>query len=94
MTASSRLPRLWRHHYSGVWIGYLCGQSEIPGHMAFEGRRIWNWRGGRLECSELARDGVREADRLGVWTRADIALEGSVEILPVDPAVVERARAI
>lgn len=86
------MPRLWRHHYSGVWIGYLLGPSDIPGHMKFEGRRVWSWSGGRLECSELARDGVRADDRLGVWTTVDIRLEGSVEILPVTEEVAEAAR--
>lgn len=88
------LPRLWRHHWSGVWIGYLLGPSELPGHVLFEGRRVWSWSGDRLECSELARDGVTARDRLGAWTVADIALDGSVELLPVTADVAEAARAL
>lgn len=85
-------PKIWRHHYSGVWIGYLLGKSEIPGHLCFEGRRIWSWRGGRLECSQLAAQGVREGDRLGEWTTVDIALDGSVEVLPTSVELVEGSK--
>lgn len=88
------LPRVWRHHWSGVWIGYLLGASDLPGHLRFEGRRVWSWGGGRLECSELARDGVREGDRLGVWTTLDIALDGSVELLPTSTERCEHARGL
>lgn len=87
-------PRLWRHHFSGVWIGYLKGKSEIPGHLRFEGRRVWSWSGGRLECSELAQKGVKTDDRLGIWTEVDISLEGSVEVLPITEEVAEAARTI
>lgn len=93
MAKKAPLPRLWRHHYSGVWIGYLVGKSELPGHLKFEGRRIWSWSGNRLECSELAKKGVAKGDRLGLWTTADIAVEGSVEMLPITPEVAEAARA-
>lgn len=92
MTDIKRLPRLWRHNMSGVWIGYILGPSEIPGHLRFEGRRIWSWSGGRLECSQLAKQGVREGDRLGEWTTADIAVEGSVEVLPVTEEVIQGVR--
>lgn len=88
----TRLPRLWRHHYSGVWIGYLLGPSDIPGHLRFEGRRVWSWSGGRLECSQLAAQGVKSGDRLGDWTTADIAVDGSVELLPITEAIAEAAR--
>lgn len=91
---TTKRPIIWRHHTSGVWIGRLLGESEIPGHLRLEGRRIWSWSGGRLECSALARDGVREGDTLGCWTEADIALEGSVEILPTSEELVEAAKGL
>lgn len=93
-TATPRLPRLWRHHYAGVFVGYLIGRSDIPNHMKFEGRRVYSWSGGRLECSQLAKQGCREGDRLGEWTEFDISIEGSVEIIPMEPAVVEKSRAL
>lgn len=91
---NDKLPRVWRHQWSGVWIGYLCGPADLPGHMKFEGRRVWSWVGSRLECSELARDGVCERDRLGVWGPVEIALDGSVELLPTTEANCEAARGL
>ena len=89
---NERLPRLWRHHMSGEWIGYIVGPSEIPGHIRFEGRRVWSWSGGRLECSQLAAQGVRAGDRLGEWTTVDVAVDGSVEVLPVTEEVIQGVR--
>lgn len=89
------LPRLWRHRYSGLWIGYIVGRSELlQDHLVFVGRRIWSWSGGRLECSQVAAQGCRAGDRLGEWVTAEIAIEGSIEILPTTETIIEAARAL
>lgn len=94
-TNNKRLPRLWRHHLSGVLIGYILGPSdELPGHILFEGRRIWSWSGGRLECSQLAKHGARQGDRLGEWTVMHIAVDGSIDLYPCTEEVVEASRAL
>ncbi len=88
-----KLPRVWRHRHSGVWIGYLRGRStELPDHLVLEGRRVWSWSGGRLECSQLAADGCTAADSLGDWTTVSISVYGSVELLPTTEEHVESAR--
>jgi hypothetical protein len=90
-----KTPVILRHNRSGVWIGYLLGPAEGPlGHVgfAFEGRRIWNWQGGRLECSQLATQGVSESDRLGDWVAATIAFAEFIEAIECEGLLVERAR--
>jgi len=87
-----------RHHYSGVWIGRYLGEGLLPHMIKIEGRRVWSWSGGRLEFSELCQQGVREGDRLGVWTTQHIPVgpgDGCVEItFDVTDAVVEGVRAL
>lgn len=65
-------PVLVRHRTSGVWIGYLHGEGTMPDTVDIEGRRIWSWQGGRLECSQLAKQGVAKEDRLGEWEHVEI----------------------
>lgn len=89
------LPRVWRHRYSGVWIGHIAGRSGLlPDHLVFVGRRIWQWSGGRLECSQLAEQGCRQGDRLGEWVRVEISTDGSIEILPTSEQNVVNAKAL
>jgi len=77
-------PIALRHHYSGVWLGYLRGVSPFGPHMLqIEGRRVWSWSGGRLEFSELCEKGVAGEDRLGTWTVQHIPIfpgDGLVEL--------------
>ena len=72
-------PVLIRHNTSGVWIGYLVVDAEglpipasVPNAIVLVGRRIWRWNGGALECSKLAKRGVREEDKLGEWEVVEI----------------------
>jgi len=89
------LPRVWRHHFSGVWFGRILGRAPfLEGHIIFEGRRVWSWTGGRLDCSQLASIGCREGDRLGDWCRVEIGIAGSIEVIPTTDALVEAARAM
>lgn len=88
-------PVLIRHRFSGVWIGYLKGPGTFENLIELEGRRIWSWSGGRMECSQLAAQGVRAEDKLGDWEVVEIAFgegEGLVELRTIDPERVEEAR--
>lgn len=61
----------------------------------YEGRRVWKWKGGRLECSELAQKGVSEKDILGPWTTLEITVgpgDGLAEIQHMTKEKVEHAR--
>lgn len=91
------IPSVIRHHFSGVWFGRIVGEGMLPSTIKFEGRRVWSWEGGRLECSQLANQGVRAADRLGDWTEVDIAVgdgSGLVERLPTSNELVEVCRGL
>lgn len=86
-----------RHRFSGVWIAYLIGPGMFENTINIEGRRIWSWSGGRLECSQLAHQGVTAADKLGDWINTDIAIapgDGLVEIAIIDGNLVEKARSL
>jgi hypothetical protein len=88
-------PVILRHNRSGVWIGYLLGEEKGPlasVGFAFEGRRIWQWQGGRLECSQLASEGVKQGDRLGDWCQVTIAFAEFIEAIETTEAHVEAAR--
>lgn len=88
-------PILIRHRFSGVWIGFLVGKGTFDNTIEIVGRRIWSWTGGRLECSQLADQGVTENDRLGEWETVDIAVErgdGLIEFRTIDRDVANRAR--
>lgn len=82
-----------RHNMSGVWLGMLIGRGMMGHMIEIEGRRVWSWRGGRLEFSELCEKGCREGDRLGTWTRQQIPIgvgDGLVELtFQVDREVIE-----
>jgi len=85
-----------RHNMSGVWLGLLIVPGIMDHMIEIEGRRVWSWNGGRLEFSELCRDGCRAEDRLGVWTRQQIPIgvgDGLVELtFQVDRSVIEKLR--
>ena len=66
------LPRLIRHHKSGIWLCYVHGPGELPFTLHIEGRRIWAWEGGRLETSQLLTEGLRSGDRIGDWVHNDL----------------------
>lgn len=92
---TDKRPCLIRHRYSGVWIGYLLGRGLFDGTIRVEGRRVWQWRGGRLETSQLAKQGCRAEDRLGEWEEVDIAVgigDGLVEFRFIEEAVVAAAK--
>jgi len=96
MSADPR-PVLIRHRYSGVWIGYMVGEGSFPHLVKVEGRRIWQWRGGRLECSQLAKQGCRQEDRLGEWETVEIDMSaggGIVELRTIERDRVEHAKTL
>ena len=89
-------PVLIRHNTSGVWVGYVIGPATVPNAFELVGRRIWSWNGDALECSELAKRGAREEDKLGVWEVVEIGSVDSqlVEIRTIDAKVVEASRVV
>lgn len=91
---STLRPITIRHRGSGAWIGYLVGRGDLPDTITIIGRRVWSWVGGRLEFSQLTRQGCRPSDRLGEWEEVTIGAI-SVDLLELrtaDRAVVENAR--
>lgn len=94
MSKKDKRAILIRHRGSGVWVGYLIGPGTIGDSIEIEGRRIWSWSGGRLECSQLAKQGFRATDRLGEWETVEIGsiAVDLVELRTVDPSIVEAAR--
>ena len=89
-------PRIIRHHMSGVWICYVVGVGDTPDSVKVHGRRVWSWRGGRLETSQLATQGVSKEDRLGDWVTCDIGqiTEHLVDCIETTADLVEAARAL
>jgi hypothetical protein len=88
------LPYVIRHDKSGVWVCYVIGRGKIwPDALLIEGRRIWGWSGGRLECSQLATQGV-VSGKLGDWVRTELVPEGRVEAIVSTEAVVEATRGL
>ena len=92
--AKFKLPRLIRHDKSGVWIGYVYDRGVLDPENAimFYGRRIWSWSGGRLECSQLATQGVRTGDEIGDLVEVEIPIapgSGQVEAIRMKPETVE-----
>lgn len=79
-------PALIRHHMSGVWIAMVLGRSPLLGDkgILIDGRRIRSWTGGRLDCSDLAQQGVRPGDQLTVRRKFDLALETIIEVHPIE----------
>lgn len=72
-----------RHHYSGVWVGQLLGYGIMPHMIRIHGRRLWSWRGERLECSQVFGRGPLEEDKLGDPITVDIPVgvgDGLVEL--------------
>lgn len=86
-------PVVWRHNMSGVWIGWLT-ESPVPGHLRLDGRRLRYWRGGRVDCSEVAEKGAQNGDTITTRVITDIAVEGSVEITTTTDEIVEHAMSI
>ena len=94
---SEMRPVLIRHRFSGVWIGYIAGLGTYPNMIELVGRRIWQWNGGRLELSQVAKEGCKEEDRLGEWEVVEIAMaqsEGIIELRTVNREVVEHAKTL
>jgi len=88
-------PVLIRHRFSGVWIGYIVGKGTFDYMIELEGRRIWSWSGDRLECSQLANQGVKERDKLGDWERVEISVgagDGLIELRTINAPLVEEAK--
>jgi len=85
-------PVLWRHHMAGVLLGWIR-PSDVPGHISFDGVRIWSWSGGRTDCASLATHGPRDGDRITERVRRDVAAgdgSGSTEIYDTDERHVLR----
>lgn len=87
-------PILLRHRSSGVWIGILKGPGSFPDSITIEGRRIWSWQGGRLECSQLAKQGCSDKDRLGEWETVEIGAvtPDTIELRTIEMSVVMAAK--
>lgn len=91
---AKKTPIVWRHHMSGVWIGFLY-ESDIPGHLCLDGCRVWSWSGGRVDCSSLARQGARQGDKVTGWVQGmHVSLEASVEIQSTTEAIVEASKKV
>ena len=77
-----------------MWIGYITGAGDFPDSIKLEGRRIWSWSGGRLECSQLAKKGAARGDRLGEWGEVEIGCitPDLIEKYVIDPALCETAK--
>ena len=87
-------PVVIRHHYSGVWIGELMGEGITPTIVVLRGRRIYGWSGGRLETSQLAKQGVNANDRLCEVETVQIPIgpgDGLVEIHGTSKELVDAA---
>jgi len=90
---SNLRPVCIRHRYSGVWVGYIQGPGTYEGLITLVGRRVWGWRGGRLELSQLAKKGLRAEDRLGEWEVVEINMaDGAIELRTVERSMVEDAK--
>jgi len=93
MTMTEKRPALIRHHYSGVWIGYLIGRGTVSADsILLDGRRIWSWCGARLEMSQVAQTGPSPNDRLGNRCTVELPVapgDGLVEVLFPRPEIVE-----
>lgn len=78
-----------RTYSAGVHFGEVVDVSESGSVVQLKDtRRIWNWTGGRLSCSEVAMTGVREGDRVSV-TVPFSQLNGAIEIIGASAASVE-----
>lgn len=92
---SDMRPILIRHRFSGVWIGFLKGEGSFDHMIEIVGRRVWSWTGGRLECSQLADQGVSEKDRLGEWETVEIAVgrgDGLIELRTISMETALQSR--
>ena len=78
---------LVRSRGSGVWVATLV-DAEGTNVLVREARRIWQWRGGALECAELATRGPDDAT-ISVESPAVVITE-VCEIHPCAPAARKR----
>lgn len=96
INTSDLRPIVIRHRFSGVWVGYLMKEPGTFPHMIqVVGRRVWQWNGGRLELSQVAKQGLRAEDRLGEWEVVEIACgigDGLIELRTVEREMVENAK--
>lgn len=78
-----------RTYSAGVHFGTVEAVSESGSIVQLiNTRRVWQWSGGRLSCSELAAQGVRDGDRVSVAVEFN-QLNGAIEIIPVSDQCVE-----
>lgn len=92
-TSNVKRPVLWRHHMAGVLLGHIS-ESDVPGHILFEGVRIWSWSGGRRDCASLAVTGPQERDCISAFVRRDVMIRGSVEIYDTSEENIARGIAL
>jgi len=82
-----------RHKYAGVFLGYLNGPGTFEGTIEIEGRRVWSWSGGRLEMSQVSKQGLRKEDSLGEWETLEINVsEGLIELRTIKRDILEQAK--
>lgn len=78
-----------RTYSAGVHFGEVVDVSESGSVVQLKDtRRVWNWSGGRLSCSELAAVGVRDGDRVSVAVPLN-QLNGAIELIAASPECVE-----
>jgi len=89
-----RIPCVIRHDKSGVWLCYILGRgiTDPSTSLLVEGRRVWSWDGGRLECSQVAMQGARAEDKLGNWVMFELRDESKIETIFTSAEIVEACR--
>jgi len=93
---SQKRPRVLRHHMSGVWICYVLGEGSRPDTLRIQGRRIWSWKGKRLETSQLATKGAASGDKIGDWVELELGqiAEHLIDAIVTTPEIVEACRGL
>jgi len=82
-----------RHHLSGVWVARLVGPGIKPHMIRIRGRRLWSWKGERLECSQVFNSGPMPGDKLGDETTADIPVGEGDQLVELTFDVTEETLA-
>jgi hypothetical protein len=83
-----------RHDQSGVWIGYILGTADMIPGLRVRGRRVWRWQDGRLDTSQIAVRGAKPQDSLGDLVTEDLSAFGFVDVIDMDPDLVEACFAL
>jgi len=76
---------LVRSRDSGVWVGTLEAWEGSSVRLS-EARRIWSWRSGAGECSQIAAGGVTKGK---IGPPGPVLVLGCCELHPMQPAAVE-----